>query len=46
MSKFAKGIKSKKMQRTITKKKDKLPGNLIITLYKLTKIEAPSCNGF
>ena len=31
------------MQRAIKKKS---PGNLIITLYQLSKFEAPSCNGF
>ena len=42
MSKFAKGINSKNANGD---NKNKSPGNLIITLYRLSKYEAPSCNG-
>ena len=38
MSKFAKGINSK-MQRTITQKIKFSSGNLIITLYQLSKFD-------
>ena len=36
------------LQRTITKKMIFLlsPGNLLLILYKLSKFEAHSCNGF
>ena len=40
---------TQKMQRTITKKNFFFlisPGHLIITLYQLSKFEAPSCDDF
>ena len=50
MSKFAKGINSKNA-KAITKNKyndfSKFSvSSLLIILYKLTKFEAPGCNGF
>ena len=35
------------LQRAITQQKIKFPpGYLLIIIYKLSKFEAPSCNGF
>ena len=39
------------LQRAITKRNKMIyfyfsPGNLLLVLYKLSKCEAPSCNGF
>ena len=42
MSKFAKGDNSKKRNDLFLMS----PGNLLIILYKLTKLEAPSCYSF
>ena len=50
MSKFAKGVNSKKNAKAITKKKDFFfkfsPGSLHIALYQLSGFGAPSCNEF
>ena len=48
MSKYAKGIYSKNTKGNNKKKTffKFSPGDLIITLYQLSKFEGPNCNGF